>query len=101
MSDRRGEARKPSDDVAFSGHRTDVYWFEKGLAAFCLIGGAGMAYFGSGIGPYVGAGLVTTGVFVSFEKARPLISGIVDRLPFLKSKPKPEQIKVYDGLEEE
>ena len=71
-------------------HEQHVYWFEKALAALALVVGGGMAYWGSGVGSYVGAGLASIGVYMVFPNVRPMISGIVDRLPFLAKRAVPD-----------
>ena len=84
MADRKPRIQWSQD------HRTHVYWAEKGIAGLAFLVGAYMAYNGSGIGSYTGVGVASVGAYMSFPSIRPILSKIVDRLPFL-TKPTPDE----------
>ena len=65
-------------------------YFEKGTAAGALLGGSLMSYFGSGVAVYAGVGIASVGAYMLFPKVRPLIKGVIDRLPVLSKKEKDE-----------
>ena len=67
-------------------HERHVFWAEKGLAGVLILLGAFMAYWGAGIAQYAGVGIASIGSFMFFPKIRPLISGLIDRIPFLTPK---------------
>ena len=67
-------------------HRVHVFWFEKAIAVLVLVG----AYFGvkstDGVAQYFMVGVASVAVWKLFPSFRPVISGVVDRLPFLAGK---------------
>ena len=71
-------------------HERHVFWGEKIFAGGLLLLGAFMAYWGDGVGSYVGVGLASVGAYQTFPKLRPVISGLVDRIPFLAEKEPPK-----------
>ena len=71
-------------------HERHVFWGEKIFAGVLILIGAYMAYWGTGVGAYVGVGMFSVGAYQTFPKLRPLISNIVDRIPFLAEKEPPK-----------
>ncbi len=92
--------RKPRDDWG-KNHRADVKVFKIGVAIAALAVGIPMVIWTTGLAQYVGVALCSVGAWRLFPDSHDFISGIVDRLPFLKSKPPPDEFEVHDGLEEE
>lgn len=82
-------------------HRSSVKVFKVGVAVAALVVAIPMVIWTTGLAQYFGVALGAVGAWRLFPDSHDFISGIVDRLPILKSKPKAEEIERHDGLEEE
>lgn len=67
-------------------HRVHVYWFEKSVGLGAIIVAVWFVPDTSGIAQYFFIGMGSIGVWKMFPSARPIVSRIVDRLPFLADK---------------
>lgn len=67
-------------------HRMHIQLLILIFAGVVLIGSIPLAMFTEGIPQYFGVGLGSIAAFQLFPSARPFLSDLVDRLPFLKSK---------------
>lgn len=67
-------------------HRVHVYWFEKAAALGTVIVATWFAPGNEGIAQYFFVGMGSIGLWKLFPSIRPMVSRVVDRLPFLASK---------------
>ncbi len=68
-------------------HREDMAKIEKvGAAVAFVVGAVLVQVAASRLVEWSGVGLIVLGAWAFFPSARPLISNVVDRLPFLASK---------------
>jgi hypothetical protein len=70
-------------------HRTHVYWVEKAVAGFVLVASVFAVPRYTGLAQYFFVALGGAAMFKMFPSVRPLASWLVQRLPFLQSRPGP------------
>lgn len=67
-------------------HRIDVKKFKVGVAVAVLAISIPMVIWTVGVPQYLGVGMASIALWRLFPDSHQIVSGIVDRLPFLRSK---------------
>ena len=67
-------------------HRTHVYWFEKFVALGAVIVATWFVPANEGMAQYFFIGMGSIGLWKLFPSVRPLVSWVVEHLPFLANK---------------